>query len=146
MTVGYETAVLIISLALFGIYCLIEELWQCRRRGEDVPSVTILLLVQNAEYEIERLVRTITDTIAAKREDSELIIIDIASNDMTRPILARLAGKHSAIRIVHRDTARHAAADGITLARGSIVYVCDLVHRMTTEECLACLDRLAKIP
>ena len=48
MTVGYETAVLIISLALFGIYCLIEELWHYKKRT-NTPPVTVLFIVQNAD-------------------------------------------------------------------------------------------------
>ena len=139
MTVGYESAVIIISLALFGIYCLIEEVRTYCSRSRTLPPVTILLIVQNAEYEIEQLVRTAVKRLAG----GELIVIDIASNDMTRPILARLAREHNAVRIVHRTADCHAAADGIAAARGDLICICDTVHRMTTEECLACLERLA---
>lgn len=139
MTVGYETAVLIISLAMLGIYCLGEELWRICRQRCTLPPVTILLIVQNAEYDIEQLVRTAARSIAG----GELIVVDIASNDMTRPILARLADEHSAMHIIHRTADSHIAADGIAAARGQLICVCDTVHRMTTEECLACLERLA---
>lgn len=141
MIVGYESAVLIISLALFGIYCLIEEVRTYCRRSRNLPPVTILLIVQNAEYEIEQLVRT----AVKKLTGGELIVIDIASNDMTRPILARLADEYSAVRIIHRNADYCASSDGIATARGDLICVCDTVHRMTTEECLACLERLAGI-
>lgn len=144
MTVGYETAVIIISLALFGIYCLVEELWQYHRR-KPMPAVTVLLFVQNAEHEIEHLVRTVL-RITEKHSDSELIVIDIASNDMTRAILAHLAEEEESIRIIHRTAERHAIRDGIALARGHIIHLCDLVHRTDSDNCLAYLERLARIP
>ncbi len=144
MTVGYETAVIIISLALLGIYCLIEELWQ-HRKQKTMPPVTVLLIVQNAEYEIEHLVRTALNIIE-RHADSELIIVDIASNDMTRAILARLAEKDERICIIHRTAEHHAITDGIALARGHIIHLCDLIHRTDTNNCLTCLERLARIP
>lgn len=144
MTVGYETAVIIISLALFGIYCLIEELWQYKRR-RPMPTVTILLFVQNAEHEIEHLIRTAM-RIVEQHVDSELIVVDIASNDMTRAILAHLAEEEEQIRIIHRTAEHHAIAGGIALARGQIIHVCDLVHRTDTDSSLAYLERLARIP
>lgn len=139
MTVGYETAVILISMALFGGYCLAEELWRICRHKPQTSPVTILLIVQNAEYEIEQLVRTAARSLAG----GELIVIDIASNDMTRPILARLADEHTAMHIIHRSADYCAAADGIAAARGQLICICDTVHRMTTEECLARLERLA---
>ena len=143
MTVGYETAVIITSLALFGIYCLAEELWQYRRRT--AASVTILLIVQNAEHDIEHLVRTAM-RIIARRSDSELIIADIASSDMTRAILARLADNVHNIRILHRNSDANAVQDSIALASGHIIHLCDLVHRTDTDNTLAYLERLARIP
>lgn len=144
MTVGYETAVIIISLALFGIYCLAEELWQYKRR-KNIPPITVLLIVQNAEYEIEHLVRTAM-RIIDRHADSELIIVDIASNDMTRAILARLAEADERINILHRAVDHSAVADGIALASGHTIHLCDLVHRTDTDNTLAYLERLARIP
>ena len=144
MTVGYETAVIIISLALFGIYCLAEELWQYKRR-KNIPPATVLLIVQNAEYEIEHLVRTAM-RIIDRHADSRLIVVDIASNDMTRHILARLAEADERIGILHRAVDHSAVADGIARASGHIIHLCDLVHRTDTDNTLAYLEQLARIP
>lgn len=144
MTVGYETAVLIISLALFGIYCLIEELWHYKKRT-NTPPVAVLFIVQNAEHEIEHLIRSAMRIIDHHAE-SEIIVVDIASNDMTRAILARLAEQDERIRILHRAVEHHAVTDGIALASGHIIHLCDLVHRTDTDNTLAYLERLARIP
>ena len=144
MTVGYETAVIITSLALFGIYCLAEELWQYKRRT-NIPPATILLIVQNAEYEIEHLVRTALNIID-RHTGSQLIVVDIASNDMTRAILTRLAEQDERISILHRAVDCHAVTEGIALASGHIIHLCDLVHRTDTDNTLAYLERLARIP
>ena len=144
MTVGYYSAVIIISLALFGIYCLAEELWQFKKR-KNIPPATILLIVQNAEYEIEHLVRTAM-RIVRQHTDNRLVIVDIASNDMTRAILARLAERDERICILHRTVYCHAITDGIALASGHIIHLCDLVHRTDTDNTLAYLERLARIP
>ena len=84
--------------------------------------------------------------IIDRHPESELIVIDIASNDMTRVILAHLAEEAERIRIIHRTAERNAAQDGIALACGHIIHLCDLVHRTDTDNCLAYLERLARIP
>lgn len=144
MTVGYDSAVILISLALFGIYCLAEELWQYKRR-KNTPPATVLLIVQNAEHEIEHLVRTAM-RIIDRHADSQLIVADIASNDMTRAILTRLAETDERICILHRAVDRHVTLDGIALASGHIIHICDLVHRTDTDNALAYLEQLARIP
>lgn len=144
MTVGYEEGVIIISLAMFGLYAIIEELWHIRWRSQEASSVTILLIVQNAEAVLERLVRTILEDCVTS-EQTELVIADVASTDRTRAILYHLAEETETLRIVHSETKRQAIADGMVIARGDFIQVCDLMHRVNAEECTDYLGRLAKV-
>lgn len=143
MTVGYEEAVIIISLAMFGLYAIIEELWHINRYSQDVASVTILLIVRNMEEEIERLIRTICEEHI--RGEREIVIADIASTDRTRALLVRLADEAENIRIIHSDTARQAVIDAMAIARGDFIQICDLVHRVDAQECIDYLAESAKV-
>lgn len=143
MTVGYEEGIIIISLAMFGLYAIIEELWHIKWKSKSASTVTILLVVQNAEASLEYLLRAILDEIVSHR--AELIVADVTSGDRTRAILHRLAEETDVIRVIHSETKRQAIADGVAIARGDFVHVCDLVHRIDTEECIEYLGQLAKI-
>lgn len=142
MTVGYEEAIIIISLAIFGLYAMIEELWHIKWHEQDTQDATIVLIVQNRESDIEHLIRSTCEYLDNR---CELVIADVASTDNTRIMLNRLIQDSDLVRIVHADSIRQGITDSISIARGSIIHICDLVHRLDTDQCIDYLSRLAKI-
>lgn len=143
MTMGYEEGIIIISLAMFGLYAIIEEIGKIAHCSMTQMPTTILLVVQNAEERIERLVRCVQEEYS-DHAMTDMVIADVASTDQTRMILARLAEENDSLRILHSDTKQQGIKDGISVARGEVIHLCDLIHRLDADTCIDYLGRLAE--
>lgn len=88
-------------LAAYGLLVLILgaiDMLQCRIAGKR-PKVRVVLLVQDAEEQIEYIIRYALKKNYASRvfSDKKMIIIDMNSSDRTHELLERLQRSYSGI-------------------------------------------------
>lgn len=91
-------------LAAYGLLALVleaVEFLHCRNRGKR-PEVQMILLVRNAEEQIEYIVRNIVnkDYITKVLSDKKLMIVDMNSTDQTIQLLEKLQNNFSNIEML----------------------------------------------
>ncbi|MCL6547331.1 MAG: glycosyltransferase [Alicyclobacillus sp.] len=78
-------------LATYGAVVLV---WQCaarlRRRWQVPRPVTLVLIVRDAEQEIEGTLRTLVAATALAGRDRQIVVVDHASSDDTGVIVRRM--------------------------------------------------------
>lgn len=135
MFLSYIASVILLSLALFGLWHIVRDLWGAYRvqHFEEPLNASLLIIVRNNEQHIEGMIRYLLQEISADPFWFELVIVDYASDDITPAILDRLAADFSQIRVVHLSPAARAVADGMTFCQGEVVFVLDFVNRLKCE-------------
>lgn len=101
----------------------------------EAPAISIVILSCNRREELEPSLRQILP--GAREQGWETIVVDNASTDGTREMLASLAATWPELRLVLNETNRGASGgrnDGFALARGRYVLSLDDDGRMTNEE------------
>ena len=133
MQLSYEAGVGLLSLALFGGWCFLQELWQwlIAPRLLPKPRMSFLLLVQDIEQEIEELLRHLLLEAEAAEVECDVVVLDCGSADLTPEIGARLPREFGNLRLLRADGADFAAA--LAHCRGEVVHVMDAVHRIAPE-------------
>ncbi|MCL6443301.1 MAG: hypothetical protein K6T83_07585 [Alicyclobacillus sp.] len=92
-------AVVFWALAVYGAVAIV---WQSvhriqrQRRHHKVP-VTLILVVENAEREIEGTLRTLMVRTAFGDRERKILVIDVASQDETGAIVRRMAADHTCL-------------------------------------------------
>lgn len=77
-----------------------------RTRSRRASVVSLLVVVENQEQQIEGLVRALTALrdIGSARVDAEIIVVDAGSEDDTPLIMERLCQTHGSVRYIRVDT------------------------------------------
>lgn len=133
MTLSYETTVALLSLALFGGWCFLQELWQWLIAPYVLPKprMSFLLLVHDIEQEIEALLRHLLLEVEAAGVECDIIVMDCASEDLTPEISARLEREFANLHLVRTDGAD--VGEALPHCRGEVVHVMDTLHRIAPE-------------
>jgi hypothetical protein len=141
---SYFACVMLMSLALYGLWQLARDVWQACFRGGLQYSfpVSLLVVVRDSQEQIEGIVRSLLVETADDLKWCELVVIDHASEDITPAILDRLATAESRIRVVHMPAAARPAAEGITFCKGEIICLLDFINRLKPEDFPAVIHKL----
>lgn len=132
-------AALFWALALYGAATVV---YQCvilvQRRVHHPRSVTMILVVHNAQTYIEGLVRSFMMKTAAGRRRRAIVVIDVASSDDTPHILGALVDTHRCVSAItlHCETELQSALKTACLSGESIACVYDLRHETPSRDAL----------
>ncbi|MDR3562399.1 MAG: glycosyltransferase [Negativicutes bacterium] len=140
----YITCVVLVSLALYGLWQLTRDVWQAWFQAglEHSFRASLLLVVRNSQEQIEGMIRSLLLETAADRKWCELVVVDHASEDITPSVLDRLAAADPWIKVVHLPAAARPAAEGIALCQGELICVLDFINRLRPDEFPAVLQKL----
>ncbi|MDU4961105.1 MAG: glycosyltransferase [Sporomusaceae bacterium] len=144
MFFSYTASVILLSLAIFGLWCLAVECWQwyIRPRVLHLPGVSFLFIVKNMEQEIEQLIRSVLREMEGGSLVCEAVVVDAGSDDLTPRILAYLAGESPLLKVVHLPQEERPVGKALPICEGEAVYVYDMVNRMEVQECLAAVHEV----
>lgn len=138
MFFSYTMSVILLSLAMFGLYRLVQDWWEwlMALRQSKVPSVTFLVIVKNQDELIEQLIRRLMAEIASMDISCEVIVVDWGSTDLTPLILARMIDENPVLTLLCAAEEMRPASEALPLCRGEVIHVFDLVCRMDPQEFL----------
>ncbi|MBP2628696.1 MAG: hypothetical protein H6Q68_3407 [Firmicutes bacterium] len=132
----YTMSVILLSLSMYGVWCFLQDIWKwwLEPRLVSVPSCSFLVIVKNLDGEVEDLFRFLARKIQNAEIESDIVVVDVSSDDFTALILDRLASDIDIIQVVARPAGQRAISEAIALCRGTVVHVLDLSNRMSTED------------
>jgi len=124
----------ILALAVYGLAAAITQMTRLIRpwaRAGEFASVTFIVLIRNQADLIEGVVRQLISHCATHEGsavNTDLILVDLASTDDTRPILNRLQQRYPHVKLIElpAEHAESACDTAMFLARGPIAVVLDL--------------------
>lgn len=136
MFFSYTASVFLLSLAMYGIWYFIRDLWRwwLEPRLVSIPSCSFLIVVRNLDYKVENLLRYVAQEIEDADVDYDMVIVDVSSDDFTASILERLANEYLMMRVVVLADGLRPISEAIALCRGAVVHVMDLSTRMSADE------------
>lgn len=139
MFFSYTLSVVLLSLAIYGAWCFVQDLWKWWLEPKLVPRPTcsFLIVVKNLDGDIEDLLRYLARAIEYAEVDWDIVVVDVSSSDFTPAILERLVRDSEIIRVVVLPAGQRAIGEAIPLCRGKVVHVLDLSNRMDTEDFMA---------
>lgn len=146
MFFSYTVSVLLLALGIYGFICVLHDTWDWLKQfyTQEIPEITMLLIVKDREQDIEYMIRTLVEKIAVcpESEKIDIVVADRRSSDLTIPILERLADEFELLTIADMPGSIESLAGGLPLCWGKAVYVLDLTNRLTTEEFYAAAEKL----
>ena len=136
MFFSYTSSVFLLSLAMYGIWCFLKDMWDWLLEPHllFIPSVSFLIVVKNLEGEIEELMRYTMREIEESTISCDVVVVDSCSDDQTPAMLSRLAEEFAVLRVVNVLANARPVTEALPLCRGSVVHVLDLGTRITGEE------------
>jgi hypothetical protein len=138
-------SVCLLALGIYGFICVIHDALQWLRQlySKEIPEITVLLIVKNREQDIEYIVRYVAEKITAcsENEKYDIVVVDRNSDDLTMPILERLAEEFEFLTFATMPGSMQLLA-GVPLCWGKAIYVLDLSNRLTTAEFYIATDKL----
>lgn len=136
MFFSYTASVILLSLAMYGMWYCIRDLWKwwLAPRLLSVPSCSFLIVVRNLDYRVEDLLRYLAHEIEGAEFECDIVVVDVSSDDLTAVILDRLADDIPHLSVVAFSAGMRPASDAIALCRGNVVHVMDLANRMNVDE------------
>lgn len=144
MYFSYIASVIMLSLAIYGGWLLIRDIWEMfiEPRLAEMPSASFLIIVKDCEQEIEDLMRYLVQEIENNDSDCDIVVVDNNSNDLTPSILARLADDNPMLQIIRVSNGSKPVAEGLPLCRGGIVHVLEIGKRLSGEEFMLAVCKL----
>jgi len=142
----YWLTVIIVSLALYGLWHVLRDLlglWSGRAAGKTL-SASLIVIVRNAEDSIEDNLRRLLYETALEPAWQEIIVVDHASDDLTPAILDRLAACYPLLTIVHLPLSARPVVDAIPFCQGEILEIIDLESRVRGADWDAAIRRLVR--
>jgi hypothetical protein len=96
-------ALVIWALALYGATVIISQsVGRIKHRHQQHPHpLTIVLIVQNAEHQIEGTLRALMIKTAFSPRERRVLVFDVASQDETGSIVQRMTQQHHCLDYVH---------------------------------------------
>lgn len=136
MTFAYETSVILMSLAIFGVYCLVKDLWlwSIESRDSIVPRMSLLILVKDIEQDLEDMIRQLMLEIQAAGVECDVVICDYYSEDLTYEIAKRLEREYAGVTTVRSRHVNLIISEVLPYARGTTIQILDVVKRIKPEE------------
>lgn len=136
MFFSYTASVILLSLAMYGMWYCIRDLWKwwLEPRLLSVPSCSFLIVVRNLDYKVEDLLRYLAHEIERAEYECDIVVVDVSSDDLTAVILERLVEEVPFLTVVAFSAGMRPVSDAIALCRGSVVHVMDLANRMNADE------------
>ena len=144
MFFSYGASIILIALAVYGLVCLLRDIWECndRRSFRLQPSVSLLILVKNMEEEIEMLVRDLADRLEEAPFPCDAVLVDCGSTDFTYEIVYRLAEQCPLIEIFTVPGKVKPVSEALPLCRGSVIHILDLNGRVSAQDFAPTVARL----
>lgn len=142
---------LLLWLAGWGLISMVAvlvlKLARLRALRQPLPTLYILVLVQNQEQQIEGFVRELATDVwesASFTGPCELVLVDAASTDTTPQILERLVRKYPRARLVrlNPEQARTACEAALFLCQGPVAVTVDLRGRDSAGTALKALHAM----
>ncbi|HEY3368926.1 MAG TPA: hypothetical protein VGK74_28040 [Symbiobacteriaceae bacterium] len=136
------------ALALYGLVNAAgasERLFRRLFRPAVLPVLSLMVLVQNQESQVEGFVRALTGMLRQAPRAAwrcELILLDVASTDGTGPILERLARRDPAIRVVRVRPDEVPAVFTFAHSPGCLAVHLDLRGKLEAGPVLELLNKL----
>lgn len=136
MFFSYTASVILLSLAMYGIWYFIHDLWKwwLEPRLISIPSCSFLIVVRNLDYKVEDLLRYVAQEIEDADMECDIVVVDVSSDDFTATILERLANEFLMMRVVALAAGIKPIGEAIALCRGAVVHVMDLTNRMSADD------------
>lgn len=146
MFFSYTVSVILLSLAMYGMWYFIRDLWKwwLEPRLISVPSSSFLIVVRNLDYKVEDLLRYVAQEIENADIDCDIVVVDVSSDDLTAAILERLADEFLMMRVVVLAAGLRPIGEAIALCRGAVVHVMDLTNRMSVDDFLVAVCGLLR--
>lgn len=146
MFLSYSVSVIMVSLALYGLWYLIKDAWNwfITLRFIHLPDASFVILVRNMEYEIEDLLRYLVNEMADGGHEYDAVVVDCGSDDLTPVILYRLAAEMPVLTVFNGARSLRPVAEALPLCRGAVVHVLDLTNRLKGEEFMAVVSSLLR--
>lgn len=146
MLLSYSASIVIVSLALYGLWYVIKDVWEWFTALELVrpPDASFIILIRNMEYEVEDLMRYLVSELEDGGHEYDTVVVDCGSDDLTPVILQRLAGEMPALTVVCSLKAVRPVAEVLPLCRGSVVHVLDLTNRLKTRQFMTVVSSLLR--
>lgn len=146
MFLSYSVSVILVSLALYGLWQFIKDVWNwsIALKYMQLPTASFVILVHNLEYEVEELLRYLVSEIAENGQDCDVVVVDCGSDDLTPAILRRLAGEMSVLTVVRAGRSVRPVAEVLPMCRGGVVHVLDLTGRLKSRQFMAVVSCLLR--
>jgi hypothetical protein len=141
---SYIGSVILLSLAIYGGWLLIRDIWDMfiEPRLVQLPSASFLIIVKDCEQEIEDLMRYLVREIENNDSDCDIVVVDNNSSDLTPVILARIADDNPIIEIIRVTNGAKPVAEGLPLCRGGVVHVLEIGRRLSADEFMLTVCKL----
>ncbi|MDF2565906.1 MAG: hypothetical protein K0Q53_2310 [Massilibacillus sp.] len=146
MVLTYGMSILLISFAIFGLWCFSKELWSWLIAPYigTVPSISFIIVVKNIEQDIEEMLRHLVLEMEMADIDCDVVILDCDSCDLTYPIIERLSKEFEQFTAVHSQKPTIAVEDALPYCIGTIVHVIDTVNRIDVNQFISIICWLMK--
>lgn len=146
MVLSYTVSVILLSFAMFGIWCFGRDIWiwlvapYISRK----PKISFLVLVKNIEHDIEEMLRHLMLAIDISGNECEVIVIDCGSEDMTLRIVSRLSREFHSLISLQQENVPNGINDALPYCAGGVIHILDTVHRVDPENFQAVVYWLMK--
>ncbi len=146
MFFSYTASVIMLSLAMYGIWCFIKDIWDWLLHPQlnSISNISLLIVVRNLEQEIEDTMRYVMKEVEESSVSCDVVVADCSSSDLTRLILDRLAEDYSTIKVVNIADNARLATEALPLCRGAVVHFLDLGARLTCKEFMVAVCALLR--
>lgn len=136
MYFSYFASVIMLSLAIYGGWLLIRDIWDMFIEPQlaPMPNASFLVIVKDCENDIEDLMRYLLREIENNDADCDIVAVDNNSHDLTPSILSRLADDNPLMQLVIVPHGSRPVAEGLPLCRGGVVHVLEVGKRLTRDE------------
>lgn len=147
MFFSYTVSVVVVSLAIYGLWCFAKDLWDWYLEPKLIrpPSATFLIFVKDLEQEIEDLIRYLIYEIEMADIECDAVVVDCGSSDLTPEILERLAVDVPFLTVVNLPASSvRPVTETLPLCRGTVVHILDLITRMKGNDYLVTVCSLLR--
>jgi Glycosyltransferases involved in cell wall biogenesis len=128
--------VLIVSLALYGLWHFCRDLWGLWPGHTPARqlNISLLIVVRNAAATIENHLRHLLHETAFNPVWREIVVVDHGSDDLTPAILDRLAASSLLLKVVHLSPLARPVGEAMPFCEGDVVEVLDMVNRLESAD------------
>lgn len=147
MFLSHMEAVILMSLAIYGGWVILNDLWEMAVRMHDkaVPTLSLLLIIRDIELETEMLVRELVREISRQDAECDLVIANCSSDGFTGRLLGRLAEELELVKVVDVPCTLRPVEGALPMCTGKAVLVLDLGGRLPYGECVTIVNRLLRV-